>query len=148
MVGAVATSEELKKIEPQIKTLFVGGHMAALPRETLLNEDSIDLIALNEGVYAISNLLKVENLNDDNLLKRVAIKLRNFSSVLISLVRGLLKGTLKTSSITPFFSKKILSAKKIASSISCVTNRVVFFCLFHSHAAQIPFSLNCCLGRV
>ena len=71
MVGAVATSEELKKIDPEIKTLFVGGHMSALPRETLLNEESIDLIALNEGVYAISNLLKVENLNDENLLKKV-----------------------------------------------------------------------------
>ncbi len=71
MVGAVATSEELKKIDPTIKTLFVGGHMSALPRETLANEESIDLIALNEGVYAISNLLKVENLNDENLLKKI-----------------------------------------------------------------------------
>ena len=71
MVGAVATSEELKKIDPTIKTLFVGGHMSALPRETLSNEASIDLIALNEGVYAISNLLKVENLNDENLLKKI-----------------------------------------------------------------------------
>ena len=57
------------------------------------------------------------SLEIDNLLKSVAIKLRNFSSVLISFVRGLENGTLKTSSIMPFFNKKILSAKKIASSI-------------------------------
>ena len=71
MVGAIATSEELKKNNPEIKILFVGGHIAALPYETLSSEKSIDFIALNEGVYAISNLLKVTNLNDDNILKKV-----------------------------------------------------------------------------
>ena len=71
MYGAVATSEELKKLNPSIKTLFVGGHIAALPKETLINEKSIDFIALNEGVYAISNLLKIQDLNDESLLKKV-----------------------------------------------------------------------------
>lgn len=71
MVGAIATSEKLKELEPSIKTLFVGGHISALPRETLSLEKSIDLIALNEGVYAISNLLKVEDLNDVRLLRKV-----------------------------------------------------------------------------
>ena len=70
MVGAIATSEELKN-NPEIKILFVGGHIAALPYETLSSEKSIDFIALNEGVYAISNLLKVTDLNDDNILKKV-----------------------------------------------------------------------------
>ena len=71
MVGAIATSEELKKNDPEIKILFVGGHISALPYETLSNEKSIDLIALNEGVYAISNLLKIKDLNDDNSLKKI-----------------------------------------------------------------------------
>ena len=71
MVGAIATSEELKKNNPEIKILFVGGHISALPYETLSNEKSIDLIALNEGVYAISNLLKIKDLDDDNSLKKV-----------------------------------------------------------------------------
>ena len=71
MEGAVATSEELKKLNPNIKVLFVGGHVSALPKETLKIEKSIDIIALNEGVYAISNLLKVEDLNDDGYLKKV-----------------------------------------------------------------------------
>ena len=71
MEGAVAASEELKKLEPSIVTLFVGGHVSALPRETLSQEKSIDIIALNEGVYAIANLLKVDNLNDKKLLKKV-----------------------------------------------------------------------------
>tara|TARA_B100001057_G_scaffold225449_1_gene225816 strand:- start:5228 stop:6754 length:1527 start_codon:yes stop_codon:yes gene_type:complete len=71
MEGAIATSEELKNLNPNIKTLFVGGHISALPRETLENERSIDIIALNEGVYAISNLLKVDDLNDDKILKKI-----------------------------------------------------------------------------
>ena len=71
MEGAVAKSQELKKINSGIKTLFVGGHVSALPKETLKNEKSIDFIALNEGVYAISNLLKVEDLNNEKYLKKV-----------------------------------------------------------------------------
>jgi anaerobic magnesium-protoporphyrin IX monomethyl ester cyclase len=71
MEGAIATSEELKLSDPEIKILFVGGHVSALPNETLTDEKSIDFIALNEGVYAISNLLKVENLNDEKYLNKV-----------------------------------------------------------------------------
>jgi radical SAM superfamily enzyme YgiQ (UPF0313 family) len=71
MEGAIATSEELKLSDPEIKILFVGGHVSALPNETLTNEKSIDFIALNEGVYAISNLLKVENLYDEKYLNKV-----------------------------------------------------------------------------
>ena len=67
MEGAVATSEELKKLDFEIKVLFVGGHVSALPRETLSKENSIDFVALNEGVYSISNLLEIENLDDENL---------------------------------------------------------------------------------
>ena len=84
MVGAVATAEELKKIQPDIKTLFVGGHISALPRETLLNEKAIDFIALNEGVYAISNLLNVKDLNDSSLLKKVkGIGFKNEENIVI-----------------------------------------------------------------
>ena len=71
MEGATKTSNELKKINNDIKILFVGGHVAALPKETLENEESIDFVALNEGVYAISNILKVQNLSDDNFLKKI-----------------------------------------------------------------------------
>ena len=63
--------QELKKLNSNIKTLFVGGHVSALPKETLKNETSIDFIALNEGVYAISNLLKVDDLNNEKYLKNV-----------------------------------------------------------------------------
>ncbi len=71
MAGAVSISSLLKKKSPNIKILFVGGHVAALPVETLKNESSIDFICTNEGVYAISNLLKVADLNDQQYLKKV-----------------------------------------------------------------------------
>ena len=71
MEGAVATSQELKKLEPSIKTIFVGGHISALPKETLSSESSIDFVALNEGVYAISNLLKIQNLDEEKYIKKV-----------------------------------------------------------------------------
>ncbi len=71
MEGAISSAKILKNNNPEIKTLFVGGHIAALPKETLENEKCIDFIALNEGVYAISNLLKVSDLNDLNTIKKV-----------------------------------------------------------------------------
>ena len=59
MSGAVGTADLLKKINSNVKTLFVGGHVSALPLE-VLKEESIDMICQNEGVYTISNLLKTD----------------------------------------------------------------------------------------
>ena len=70
MEGAVATAEEVKKIKPNTKILFVGGHVAALPRD-VLEESSIDMICQNEGVYTINNLLQVKDLSDETQLKKV-----------------------------------------------------------------------------
>ena len=84
MEGATKTSIELKKLNNEIKTLFVGGHVAALPKETLLNESSIDFVALNEGVYSISNLLSADNLNEESYLKKIkGIGFRNNENQII-----------------------------------------------------------------
>ncbi len=58
MEGAIGTARELKRYCHFVKTLFVGGHVAALPEE-VLKEDCVDLVCLNEGVYTISNLLRL-----------------------------------------------------------------------------------------
>ncbi|MFA5059104.1 MAG: radical SAM protein [Candidatus Omnitrophota bacterium] len=63
MDGAVSLAEELKKNSPEIKILFVGGHVSALSREVLEKHPYIDMVCQNEGVYTISNLLKT-NLED------------------------------------------------------------------------------------
>jgi radical SAM superfamily enzyme YgiQ (UPF0313 family) len=71
MVGATDTSNRVKELNPNIKILYVGGHIAALPSQTLSDEPSIDFICQNEGVYTISTLLQVSNLEDVNQLKKV-----------------------------------------------------------------------------
>ena len=84
MEGATKTSIELKKLNNEIKTLFVGGHVAALPKETLLKETSIDFVALNEGVYSISNLLSADNLKEESYLKKIkGIGFRNNENQII-----------------------------------------------------------------
>ena len=71
MEGATSVSKMLKEVDPNQFILFVGGHVAALPRETLQVETSINAVCQNEGVYTIRDLLKVKDLTDNNLLKKV-----------------------------------------------------------------------------
>ncbi|MCA9401173.1 MAG: radical SAM protein [Candidatus Omnitrophica bacterium] len=63
MEGAVSLAEKLKQESPEMKILFVGGHVSALPHEVLANHSCIDFVCQNEGVYTISTLLKT-NLKD------------------------------------------------------------------------------------
>ena len=71
MVGAVDTAEKLKELNPEAKVLFVGGHISALPRDVLRKHECVDIICQNEGVYAISNLLGLKNLNDKEELAKI-----------------------------------------------------------------------------
>jgi anaerobic magnesium-protoporphyrin IX monomethyl ester cyclase len=63
MIGALALAEALKDHTPQSPICFVGSHTSALPME-VLEHDCVDIVLLNEGVYALHNLLK-SNLSDD-----------------------------------------------------------------------------------
>jgi len=63
MVGAVRLAEKLRARYPSYKILFVGAHVAALPRQTLERHACVDFVCQNEGVYTISALLKT-NLRD------------------------------------------------------------------------------------
>lgn len=71
MAGSVATARIVKELNPELKILFVGPHMSALPREVLATEDCIDFICQNEGAYTISNLLNVQDLDDETQLLKV-----------------------------------------------------------------------------
>ena len=51
MVGAIEAANLLKQLDPVRKVLFVGGHVAAHPRQVLQDEAAIDYICQNEGVY-------------------------------------------------------------------------------------------------
>ncbi len=64
MIGALALAKALKEDRgSKLKICFVGSHVSALPMEVLAH-DCVDIVLLNEGVYALHNLLK-SNLGDD-----------------------------------------------------------------------------------
>lgn len=60
MTGAIGLAEKLKEVYPaEYKVCFVGSHVSALPEE-VLGYSCIDLVLLNEGVYALHNLLATD----------------------------------------------------------------------------------------
>jgi len=63
MIGASALGRELKARHPNCVTCFVGSHTSALPREVLAL-DFVDVVLLNEGVYALHHLLQTDLKND------------------------------------------------------------------------------------
>lgn len=56
MPSAEAVCSALKERAPEIKILMVGGHVAALPKRTLQEED-VDFVCGGEGLYTILDLL-------------------------------------------------------------------------------------------
>jgi len=57
MIGGMQLCAKLKQAYPEYPTCFVGSHVSALPKEVLSN-DFIEIVLLNEGVYALHNLLR------------------------------------------------------------------------------------------
>jgi len=77
MSGAVSLSAEIKKSFPETKIGFVGSYVQALPRKALSDESSMDIAFLNEGVYAILNLLALPSFDDSELSSVKGIGFRN-----------------------------------------------------------------------
>lgn len=63
MIGALALAQAVKAAAIDTLVCFVGSHVSALPRE-VLGHECVDVILLNEGVYALHDLLR-SNLRDD-----------------------------------------------------------------------------------
>ena len=59
MAGAHDLCAQLKEQYPQYVTCFVGSHTSALPKEVLA-WDCVDFVLLNEGVYALHNVLQTD----------------------------------------------------------------------------------------
>ena len=68
MSGAVKLADKIKESEIDIPIAFVGSYVQALPYKVLNDEKNIDFIFTNEGVYALWNVLKLDNLLDKNEL--------------------------------------------------------------------------------
>ena len=73
MVGATALAARLKDHSPGIKICFVGSHTSALPKDVLAH-DCVDVVLLNEGVYALHNLLRSDLGDDLSKIKGIGYK--------------------------------------------------------------------------
>lgn len=73
MIGALALASAVKSATPAMPVVFVGSHTSALPREVLEN-DCVDIVLLNEGVYALHNLLRSNLRSDLSSIKGVGYK--------------------------------------------------------------------------
>jgi len=82
MIGALALAKAIKNSQLNTKICFVGSHTSALPME-VLSSSCVDIVLLNEGVYALHNLLK-SNLGDDlEHIKGIGYKKRGPGGFLI-----------------------------------------------------------------
>ena len=67
MEEATKLSQYIKLQNDNILISFIGSHVQALPKETLINENSIDIIFTNEGVYSLKSLLKLKKIEEKYL---------------------------------------------------------------------------------
>ena len=67
MSGTIRLAEYLKKKNITIPISIIGSHVQALPKKTLTEEKSIDIVFLNEGVYSLWNILKTEKISYNHL---------------------------------------------------------------------------------
>ena len=73
MIGATRLAEETKSYSPDRPIAFVGSHTSALPKEVLAYP-FVDIVLLNEGVYALDNLLKSDLRDDLKSIKGIGWK--------------------------------------------------------------------------
>ena len=85
MAGSIELSNFLKSKNKNFVIGFIGSHMQALPLETINKEESIDIVFTNEGVYALRNLLELNNFSEDNLLKIKGIYFRSKNKIHMNL---------------------------------------------------------------
>lgn len=73
MIGASAVAKELKQHHPDLPICFVGSHTSALPMD-VLQLPFVDFVLLNEGVYALHNLLRTDLHSDLRAVKGIGYK--------------------------------------------------------------------------
>jgi len=67
MSGAVKLSNAIKEVGINTPIGYIGSYVQALPKKTLLDEPSIDIVFMNEGVYSLRNILSQEIIDLSNL---------------------------------------------------------------------------------
>ena len=67
MSGAVAIAASIKENNIKIPISMVGSYIQALPIKTLNDEKCIDFGFTNEGVYALRNILSLNNISEESI---------------------------------------------------------------------------------
>ncbi|GGB12342.1 hypothetical protein GCM10011491_45250 [Brucella endophytica] len=73
MIGAVQLAKAIKEAGISAPICFVGSHVSALPKEVLANS-CVDIVLLNEGVYALHNLLASDLRDNLTSIKGIGYK--------------------------------------------------------------------------
>ncbi len=76
MIGALALAEAAKANDINSPICFVGSHVSALPKDVLAY-DCVDIALLNEGVYALHDLLRSNLASDLATIKGIGYKKSN-----------------------------------------------------------------------
>ena len=84
MRGAIDITNFLKSNKNSYPIAFIGSHVQALPIQSLKKEKSIDIVFTNEGVYALRNLLKLEDFSVDKLKHIKGIAYRDGNEIKIN----------------------------------------------------------------
>jgi anaerobic magnesium-protoporphyrin IX monomethyl ester cyclase len=85
MIGGLALARAMKESALPCPVCFVGSHTSALPLEVLAN-DCVDIVLLNEGVYALHNLLKSNLGSDLQHIRGIGYKKRDAGGKLMPLL--------------------------------------------------------------
>lgn len=84
MIGASELANYIKRKEKKINIGLIGSHIQALPKDTMMKERSIDIGFINEGVYALHNLLKLNDFSIQNLKKIKGIVYRDEANIVFN----------------------------------------------------------------
>ena len=68
MPGASAVTTAVKQLLPEQKVVMIGGHVAALPERTMLEEDC-DFVAAGEGLVTLTGLIEALEATNPDLSK-------------------------------------------------------------------------------
>jgi anaerobic magnesium-protoporphyrin IX monomethyl ester cyclase len=84
MSGATHVAKYLKKKNIKSPISFIGSHVQALPKQTLLDENEIDFVFTNEAVYSLRNILKLNTIDLNSIRDIKGIAYRNGNEIIIN----------------------------------------------------------------
>jgi len=76
MEGALTLSKYFKLKNSKLNISYIGSYVQAVPVKALKDENSIDFVFTNEGVYALKNVLRLNSFNSSELknIKGIAFR--------------------------------------------------------------------------